>query len=217
MADRQVQNLIICKVAQLHAMVGDYATARKNVQSARSVLRDLGQGVRAASSSYDVAVVEMLAGDAAGAEREIRPDCEMLQGIGETYFLSTMASLLARAVLNQGRDDEALTWTETAERSAAEDDVDAQVHWRRVRSLILARKGSLAEAEAVARKGLELAVQTEDLSLRAAALADLAAVLFHAKRPEESRQVLAEAIAAYAAKGDTSSVARAEKFFATIQ
>ena len=35
LADRQVQNLIICKVAQLHAMVGDYETARRNAKSAR--------------------------------------------------------------------------------------------------------------------------------------------------------------------------------------
>lgn len=217
LADRQVQNLIICKVAQLHAMIGDYETARANVQSARLVLRDLGQGVRAASSSFDVGAVEMLAGNAAGVEREIRPDCEMLQGLGETYFLSTMAAMLARALLQQGRDDEALAWIETAERSSAEDDVDAQVSWRCVRALILARKGALEGAEALVRKGLELAAQTETLSLRAATLADLATVLSHAKRPREAREFLAEAIAAYAAKGDTSSVARAQRFLEKIQ
>jgi len=152
--DRQVQNTMICKVAQLYAMVGDFEKARASVRSARSVLRDLGQAVRAASSSIDVAIVELLAGDAAAAEREIRPDCEMLQGIGETYFLSSMAATLARELLAQGRDDEALTWIETAERTAAEDDIDAQVESRCVRALILVRKGSLGEAEALARKAV---------------------------------------------------------------
>ena len=217
LADRQAQNLVICKIAQLHAMTGDYETARKKVRSARTVLRDLGQSVQVAQSSIDAAVVEMLAGDAAGAEREIRPDCEMLQAVGETYFLSTMASFLARAVLDQGRDDEALAWTETAERSSTEDDVDAQVHWRGVRALILANKGALAEAEALARKGRELAFQTEAWSIRASSLSDLATVLVRAKRPDEARQALGDAIAIYAAKGDVSSVARAEKFLMTIQ
>ena len=55
-----------------------------------------------------LAIVEMLAGDPAAAEREIRPECEMLEGMGETYFLSTMAAMLARAVQEQGRDEEAL-------------------------------------------------------------------------------------------------------------
>jgi class 3 adenylate cyclase/tetratricopeptide (TPR) repeat protein len=216
-ADRQVQNLIICKVAQLHAMVGDFEKARTNAKSARAVLRDLGQAVRAASSSLDVAIVELLAGDAAGAEREIRPDCEMLQSIGETYFLSSMAATLARAVLAQGRDEEALTWIETAERSSAEDDIDAQAESRCVRALLLARKGSVHEAEALVRKGVELAGQLEIPALRGASLSDLGAVLLHAKRPDQARQALTEAIAVYATKGDTSSVARAEKLLATIR
>ena len=169
-ADRQVQNPIICKVAQLYAMVGNFEKARTNVKSARSVLRDLGQAVRAASSSIDVAIVELLAGDAAGAEREIRPDCETLQSIGETYFLSSMAATLARALAEQGRDDEALTWIETAERASAEDDIDAQAESRCVRALILARKGSLHEAEALVRKAVELAGQLETPALRGASL-----------------------------------------------
>ncbi len=217
LADRQVQNLIVCKIAQLHAMIGDYDTARKNVMAARSVLRDLGQGVRAASSSLDVAVVEMLAGDPAAAERELRPDCEMLQGLGETYFLSTMAATLARAVLEQGNEDEALALTTTAEKSAADDDVDAQAHWRCVRALILARRGELSDGEALARAGLELALQTEAPALRATALSDLASVLALAGRAEEARRSLADAIAIYTAKGDRTSLGRAEKFLVTIQ
>ena len=160
-------------------------TARRNARSARTVLRDLGQGVR----------VSLVVGrcrcrrdarrrSGRGAEREIRPDCEMLQGIGETYFLSTMASMLARAVLEQGRDEEALAWTETAERSAAEDDVEAQVDWRCVRALILARRGALEEAEALARKAVELAIQTEASAIRASTLSDLATVLCMPSAPK---------------------------------
>ena len=217
LADRQVQNLIICKIAQLHAMVGDHATARRNAMSARTVLRDLGHGVRAASSSLDVAIVELLAGDPAAAERELRPDCEMLQGLGETYFLSTMAATLARAVLEQGRDEEALALTITAEKSAADDDVDAQAHWRCVRSLILARRGELGDAESLARAGLDLALQQETPALRGTAHSDLAAVLSRAGRAEEARRALEDAIVIYQAKGDLSSLGRAEKFLLTIQ
>ena len=185
--------------------------------SARTVLRDLGHGVRAASSSLDVAIVELLAGDPAAAERELRPDCEMLQGLGETYFLSTMAATLARAVLEQGRDEEALALTITAEKSAADDDVDAQAHWRCVRSLILARRGELGDAESLARAGLDLALQQETPALRGTAHSDLAAVLSRAGRAEEARRALEDAIAIYQAKGDLSSLGRAEKFLLTIQ
>jgi tetratricopeptide (TPR) repeat protein len=217
LADRQVQNLIICKIALLHAMVGDYDTARTNAASARSVLRDLGHGVRAAMSSIDVAVVEMLAGDPAAAERELRPDCEMLQRLGETFFLSTMVTTLARAVLEQGRDEEAMALTETAETSAADDDLETQADWRCVRAVILARRGELAEAEALARAGRELAFKTEAPAIRASTLYDLAIVLSRAGRAEEARRAVGDAVAIYTAKGDLSSLGRAEKLRLTIQ
>jgi class 3 adenylate cyclase/tetratricopeptide (TPR) repeat protein len=217
LADRQVQNLIIGKVALLHAMVGDFETARRNATSARSVLRDLSQGVRAAASSLDVAEVELLAGDPAAAERELRPDFEMLQGLGEKFFLCTMANALARAVLEQSRDDEAMALTKTAEASAADDDVEAQADWRCVRALILARRGELAEAEALARAGLELAFQTEAPAMRASTLSDLAAVLSRAGRVEEARRAYADAIAIYTAKGNVASLRHAERSLLAIQ
>jgi tetratricopeptide (TPR) repeat protein len=207
--DRQVQNLIACKVAQLHAMNGDCDTAREMCLRARAVLRDLGLGVRAASASLDLAVIELLAGDAAAAERELRADCEMLERLGETFFLSTMAAWLARAVREQGRYDEALELTRLAERNAAADDIDAQVLWRSVRAPILARAGALEEAEALARASLDMARQTEVPGLHASALSDLASVLLLAKRPEEAQLALDEAVEIYTEKGDVMSAKRA--------
>ena len=171
--DRQVQNLIVCKVARLRAMTGDFDTAREMCLRGRAVLRDLGQGVRTASASLDLAAVELLAGDPAAAERELRPDCETLEKMGETYFLSTMAALLATAVSQQGRDDEALELTRLAERSADADDIDAQVLWRTARAPILARAGAIEEAEAMARAAVDMARQTELPDVHASALMEL--------------------------------------------
>jgi tetratricopeptide (TPR) repeat protein len=217
LADRQVQNLIICKIAELHAMNGDYETARRSARSAGSVLRDLGHGVRAASSSIDSAAIEMLAGDPVAAEWEMRAAFEMLARMGETYFLSTIAAMLARAVHTQGRDEEAMTLTETAERSAAEDDIDSQAQWRCVRALILARRGSCEEAEALVRRAINLASKTEALSLKASTLMDLATVLSFTERTEEARVAANDAIAIFAAKGDMSSVERAEEFLKRLK
>lgn len=216
LADRQVQNLIICKVAQLHAMNGQFELARTMCQRARAVLRDLGQGVRAASASLDLAVVELLAGDPAAAEREVRPDCDMLEKMGETYFYSTMTAMLARAVRDQGRDAEALELTRAAEKTAAADDVDAQVLWRSTRAPILARIGSIEEAEALALAAVEMARQTEVLGLHATAQWDLADVLRLAHRPDEARTALEGAIAIYDAKGDIVSTARGRQTLLSI-
>jgi len=205
MGDRQVQNLIVCKIAQLHLMSGDHETGSQNARSARTVLRDLGQGVRSASSSLDLAMLELLAGDPAAAERELREDREMLEAMGETYFLSTMVVVLARAVRDQGRDEEALELTRTAEQTAAPDDVDAQVLWRCVRAPILARIGKIEGAEMLAQAALDLARQTEVPGFQATALSELGAVLRIAGRHHEARRALAEAVEIYLRKGDVAS------------
>jgi class 3 adenylate cyclase/tetratricopeptide (TPR) repeat protein len=208
LADRQVQNLIVCKIALLHAMNGNCDEAREMCRRARDVLRDLAPGVRAAAASLDLAAVEMLAGDPAAAERELRPDCEMLEKMGETYFFSSMLATLARAVRDQGRDDEALEITRLAERTAAPDDFDAQVLWRCVRAPILARGGALDDAEALVRASLEIAKQIEVPDLHASAWTELAAVLRVRGAIDASRQALDEALRIYEAKGNRQSAAR---------
>jgi tetratricopeptide (TPR) repeat protein len=209
MLGRQSQALIQCKMAQLLAMSGDFESARTMIRRGRGMLRELGQGMHAASTGLDLAVVEWLAGDLQNAEREIRSDFQFLERHGETFMLSTMASLLARLVREQGRDDEALVLTQTAEAAAAANDVDAQVLWRSTRAPILARSGAWAEAEAMGLEALEQARQTDVPILLADTLCELAAVQRLANRSESERTALVEAIALYTAKGDRVSAARA--------
>jgi len=209
LADRQVQCLIMCKIAQLHAMQGDFETARSLYREARAGLRDLGHGVREASSSLDSALIELLAGDPVAAERELRGDYEALTAMGETYFLPTMAALLGRAVGEQGRDAEALTLTEAAEKLAAEDDVDSQVLWRCARVPILCRAGSFGAAEELARAALDIAKKTDVSMLQAAASIEIARVLSLTGRTADAQMLMREAISLYTAKGDIVSAGRA--------
>ena len=210
LGDRQVESLIRCKIAQLYAMRGDFVQARALYQLGRAVLRELGPGVHAASTVLDLVAVETLAGELASAEDQAQLDYEFLERQGETFYLSTLASLLARVARDQGRDADALALTEVAERTAAEDDVDAQVLWRSARAPIVARAGSLVDAEAMAREALALARTTEVPTLLADALFELASVLAIAARAPEARAAFDEAAALYRAKGDVVSAARCE-------
>jgi len=217
MRDRLVQGLIMCKVAQLRAMNGDFADARTLYHQARSLLDDLGQSVNVATTSFDLGMVELLAGDPVAAERAVRPDYETLQAMGATYLLSSMGAILARAVRAQGRDDEALELTEAVESAAADDDVDAQVLWRGIRAPILARAGQIAEAEALARAAHERARQTEMPELQGFALTELASALQLAGRIDEARAAMADAIVVYAKKGDVASEGRARRLLAMLE
>lgn len=202
LSDRQVECNVMCALAQLKAMNGELDAARLLYRRSRAMLRDLGQGVYAASTGIDLARVELHGGDLGLAQREVQADCDFLAAKGETYFLSTMAALLARIARDQGCDAEALVLSRTAEEATASDDTESQALWRMVRAPILARAGDWQQAEELARQAVELVRQTESPTLQADALAELAAVLALAVRDDEAKVYRDEAIALYAAKGN---------------
>jgi class 3 adenylate cyclase len=208
--DRQVQSVIMCALAQLRAMNGEFDAARALYKKGRAQLRDLGQGVNAASTAMDLLRVEFLAGDLGFAEREARADFDFLTRTGETYFLSTAAALLSKAVRDQGRDAEALEFSRAAEKAAAEDDVEGQALWRSIRAPILARSGELAAAKEMSRRAVDLAREAELPILRADAAYEQAIVLQLADQADDARQSMTLAQQLYAAKGDTVSAARAQ-------
>jgi tetratricopeptide (TPR) repeat protein len=209
LGDRLVEAMIQCKVAQLRAMNGEFDAARALYRRGRDLLRDLGQGVRAASTGGDVIVVELLAGDLATAESEARADYRFLEQHGEAFFMASMAAWLARVVRDRGHDEEALALTRTAEAAASEDDWDAQVLWRAVRAPIIARAGDHAGAEALATIALESARRTEDAMLLADTLFELAVVEQISGRLDRAKATVDEACSLYAAKGNRAALARA--------
>jgi tetratricopeptide (TPR) repeat protein len=205
LGDRQVESTIKCKLAQLHAMRGDFAVARELCRQARHLLRELGRGIHAAATGSDLLMIETMAGDLAAAEREARADYEYLKSVGAIYYASTLAALLSRVVRDLGRDEEAMALSLEAEQEAASEDVDGQVLWRSIRAPILARSGELAAAEELARAALEIARTTDSPGLQADALSELAAVLAIAGRSAEASKAIADAASLYEAKGDVVS------------
>jgi tetratricopeptide (TPR) repeat protein len=208
-SDRQAESKLLCSLAQLHAMNGEFDKARLLYRRGRTLIRDLGQGVNAASTGIDLLAVELLAGDLVAAEREVMPDYDFLARAGETYFMSTIAALLSRVVRDQGRDEEALVFSQIAEGATAADDMESQALWRSIRAPIVARAGDLAKAESLARSAVELSRKSDAPQMQADALSELATVLMLAGRLDEARQAIDVAIAIYQNKGDVVSAARA--------
>jgi ATP/maltotriose-dependent transcriptional regulator MalT len=189
-------------------MQGDFEKARQLYRHGRSLLHELGKGLIAAGTGIDLLIVESLAGELDGAEREVMPDYEFLDKAGETYRLSTIAALLSRVIRDQGRDSDALKFSEFAERTTASDDVESQALWRSIRAPILARAGRLDDALALARSAVELSQQSDAPQMRADALFELASVLQLAGQTDESRRCVDESIATYHLKGDVVSASR---------
>ena len=178
------------------------------------MLEELGWTFLAAQTSFDSGPVEMLAGDLAAAEAELRRDYEALERMGETNYISTTAALLAEVLYRQGDLDGAEEHTRISEELAAQDDVSSQFRWRGVRAKVFASRGLTAEAEKLALEAVEVIRASDDLNSQGDALIDLAEVLRLGGRSAEAVAAARDALALFESKGNTVSAALAR---ATVQ
>jgi ATP/maltotriose-dependent transcriptional regulator MalT len=155
-------------------------------------------------------ISELILGDAAAAERELRQGFTSLEQMGEHAYLATTAALLAKAVWLQDRHQEAERLTRVSREAAADDDLVSHVLWRGTQAKALAVAGSADEAERVARESVRLSRQTDFVNMQADALVDLAETLSLLGRGEEAAESLDEAIGLYEAKGNVVSGASAQ-------
>jgi tetratricopeptide (TPR) repeat protein len=217
LATRQAEGLVLCVLAHLRAMQGEFEEARELYTRARALLEELGVAVVAAWTSLESSAVEMLAGEPARAEERLRPDYETLTDMGEKYFLPLLTALLARSVLAQGRPDEAAEIAGTAGELAAEDDIEAQALWRGVRARILAAEGKTEEAERLAREAVELMSKTDAPVKQGDALLDLAEVLVRSGQTRAAQVVLEESKKLYESKQSAVAGARADALLAELE
>jgi class 3 adenylate cyclase len=172
--DRSLEAVIDTVSALLEAMRGNFSAARTLYTESHAILRDLGQTVMLGALQTWSGAVELLAGDAHAAERELRAAFETLEPMGEKANLATIAASLAAALQPQGRDDEADALTALSAQLASEDDFTSQISWRAVRTRVLIEQGATTEAETLAREAVELAEQTDCPNLRGEAWLSLA-------------------------------------------
>jgi tetratricopeptide (TPR) repeat protein len=138
----------------------------------------------------------------AAAERELRPLYEALKKIGEKSHFCSVATMLARAVYDQGRYEEADRLAGEAERTARPNDVHSHIVWRATRAKVHARRGKFDVAEALAREAVAFAEESDFLHSHAEALMDLAEVLRLAGRSSDAARAVEEAMALHERKGN---------------
>jgi len=210
--DRRATGQILGGLALLEAMRGNFPEARSLYRRTRALFEEFGMKLRAALTSINSGPVELLAGDPVAAEAELRRDYDALESLGEKNYISTTAALLADALSEQGRDDEAETFTRISQEIAAPDDILTQYLWRCVRGKVLARRGAFEDAEAIVREGLDIIRAAEEPDSQGNALLTLAMVLRAAGREDEAVVAAEEAAELFDRKGSTVSAARVRTF-----
>ena len=140
-----------------------------------------------------------------------------LEQMGAIGPLASVAAMLGRVVLLRGRGDEAEELTRTCERIAAPDQLDAQVKWRSIRAIALARRRDSEEAERLAREAVYQVDKTDQLDSLAEARVDLAEVLRLGGRHGEAGRELDRAILLYKQKGNVVAEASARRLLAQVR
>jgi tetratricopeptide (TPR) repeat protein len=203
-------------LAVLEAMRGRFASAREHYRRSHRVFDELGLNVQLATFRMYAGWAELLAGDAAAAERELRSGYDALERMGEQSYLSTTAAFLARALFAQGRYDEAEHVTRISNDAASHDDLITHAIWRGSGARVLAMRGDPG-AERLAREAVEIALQTDCLNMQADALVDVAETLRLLDRGGETRDLLQEAITLYEMKGNIVSATAVAALLSTGQ
>ncbi|MGD0376803.1 MAG: hypothetical protein ABSB01_19730 [Streptosporangiaceae bacterium] len=93
--------------------------------------------------------MELAIGDPAAAERYLREGYEAFRAMGERGYFTSVATLLAKALYEQSRLDEAQQMIEEAKAAAGPDDLDTDVYWQTTRAKLLAWRGDFPAARRV--------------------------------------------------------------------
>ncbi len=206
-SDRRASAVVLRAAARLHAMAGDFERARREYREARRTYVELGWNFDAATCSLDGAAIELLAGNAAAAERELREDLRTLRDMGDRNWSPATASLLALSLIAQGRHEEAGAFARMGEADASPEDIFTQVLWRRARSEILMAAHEPTQGLTKATEAVELARGSDDPTQLADSLVTLGGALQAVSRCDDARVALLEALTLYDAKENTAAAA----------
>jgi predicted ATPase/class 3 adenylate cyclase len=197
-------------LARIAAMRGQFDDARQQLAEARAVPIDLALLTQSADVVSE-ALIHLLSEKLAEAEDILTDADARLQEQGGVGPRVAITGLLARVLLLRGRIDEAEKMTRTCEQIAADHQVDAQVKWRAIRAVILARRRELNEAERLVKEAVDLADESDQIDSRAEAHVDLAEVLRLGGRLGEAARELEFAIYLYKQKGNQVAERNARK------
>ncbi len=193
-------------LAAVIAMAGRFEEARGRLAASRARVRDLGLAWQMGTHDILGAFIESLAGDLVSAERDLRSALETFRRMHDRWFLSIVAAYLAKVILDQGRTDEAADVLRALDDGVG--DPDLWIRGPTARARVLAARGQLDEAEALARRAVAQAEATDFLGFHADALVTLAEVLRLSDRPEGALVALASAIQLYERKGNVVEAGR---------
>ena len=150
------------------------------------------------------------------AESYFREGVELWDSLGETGFNSTLSGLLATALCDQLRFDEAEMYASRSRELGADDDFATQSVWRMAQARVLSHRGDHDSAIALADEADAIMAPTDYLTWQAEGDEVRGMVLAAAGRLEGSRTAFVQALRRFEAKGVVPKMARIRERISTL-
>jgi class 3 adenylate cyclase/tetratricopeptide (TPR) repeat protein len=214
--NREVQGWATRVVGTLLWLEGDEDTGRELLEQARAIFTELGQREALGVLPFSTGVLELRAGSPEAAEREFRAGFELLHGMGERARAPSLAAMLAAALVDQGRIDEADEYVEVAREMVAEKDPTGQAAIKMAAARVHAHRGQFEKAIRLAAEAVEHMDQTQELLNVPDILVWQSEVLELAGRTAEAKTALRKAADAAARKGSLVDERRAKERLAAL-
>jgi len=198
------------------AYQGRVEEGRALLAEARQIFAELGHHDGLATLPFSSGRIELREGDPAAAERELRAGVELMLDMGDRSRAASLVPLLADALTDQGRIDEAEHFLDMAREAAPEDDANAEAFRRIAEARVLMRRGAGTEAVRLAEEGIEMARRTQELLTMADLFFYQAEILEMAGQRDAAATALIEAADAATRKGSLIDVRRAKEKLAAL-
>jgi class 3 adenylate cyclase len=192
---------VLWEFATFNAMLGHLDEARAAFETSQEIERDLGRDVTANHYGPQVAQeIERLAGQPDARIDVLRMGIDAFErASGERNAL--LIALLSEALAGAGQDDEAWVCAQEARALSAGRAMHVEPMWQQAAALVLARRGQLEQAEALAQEAVLRLRATEFMWKTADALARLAVVCRLSGRQADAAVLFREAQRLYEEKG----------------
>ncbi len=192
----------------LYPMLGRFEEGRELCARSKATFEELGAMYNVAEACWAGAQLELLAGDAVAAERELRQALDIHVQSGARWYSATVRALLARAVHLQGREAEAQELLDQAEAEGAPENITFRRVCRAARAQLLAVRGETMEAARLAREAVDIVAATDQINAHANALVDLADILRADGDEDGGAAALEQALELYEEKGNVLGAER---------
>jgi tetratricopeptide (TPR) repeat protein len=198
----------------LYAHVGRAAEARAAIARSQSIFTGFGAKLALQESAIPAAITSLIIGDVAAAERYARDGYEACLAMGEHGgYVVTLAALLAEALYEQGRFDEARQLTD---RAKAEPANATEPGTRLVEAKLLASRGQFAAARQLISQAEMLPSWTSGPTGQADALTAAAEVERLAGAPGQAAASLRAALKIYEETGSVTQARRTRAALASL-